>query len=161
MVETVKYPQTLTDHYYDISAAVSYMEDKEACDLGIELFASEISSQCETAFHNGWYGWNRSNECSIEHLTQKMKKAFGEGDVVKVGLYLMMLNARGVTNFDESSIRSRLAAIGQELERLVSAEEVVLKLSNDGPHIDRVIADIHSEMSDLDKERLRLLKKIS
>lgn len=161
MVETVKYTETLTDHFYDTERPVTYDEDKEACDIGIEAFATEISNQCEEAFSRGWYGWNRASECSTQHLIQKMKKAFSEGDTVKVGVYLMMLNSRGVSNFELDAVKIRLAEIGKEIERLVNAEDVVLQLSNDGSHIQQVIRDIHDGMNNLDKERLRLLKKLA
>lgn len=153
-------PTTLTESYYDNTQPVTFEEDKEACTIAIETFADAMADQCDGAFRKGWNGWNRPDLCSVEHLTSKMKVAFSEGDTVKVGVYLMMLNAHGVTNFEADAMRTRLDVIGKEIERLLSAEEVVLKLS-DSPHIDQVIADIHSEMNDLDKERLRLLKKLA
>ena len=152
-------PETLTERVYDCTKPVTYDEDDEACNIGIEMFANAIGDQCEGAWHRGWSGWNRHAECTIQHLTQKMKKAFSEGDTIKVGVYLMMLNARGVKNFNAVEVQARLSQIGDELERLVNAEEVIAELINDH-HRQSVLDSIRESMDDLDKERLRLLKKL-
>lgn len=159
MVDRVKYTETMTDHFYDITKPVTYGEDDEACNMAIEWFSEAIGDECERAFHQGWTGWNRPSECTVEHLTAKMKKAFSEGDVVKVGVYLMMLYGRGVTNFEHSEIKKRLATIGERMERLIKAEEVVAEFA-DVDQRDPVWSGIRTEIDDLDRERKRLLKKL-
>lgn len=156
----VKFPETITDQFYDVTKSVTFEEDEEACNIGIEFLSEAISEECTQAFRSGWNGWNRADLCTTDHLVTKMKKAFGEGDTVKVGVYVMMLHARGVGNFEMAAVQRRLAEVGAKIERLVQAEEVVLQLSNDGSHVHQVIRDIHDEMNDLDKERQRLLKKL-
>lgn len=156
----VKFPETITDQFYDVAQPVTYQEDEEACSLGIEALADSIAEECKRAFQQGWSGWNRADLCSTEHLVNKMKKAFSEGDTVKVGVYVMMLNARGVGNFEQAAIHKRLSEIGALLEKLIQAEEVVAGLNNEGSHTVRVMDDIREEMDDLNKERQRLLKKL-
>lgn len=155
----VRRPTTLTESYYDNTQPVMYEEDKEACTIAIDMFAGAMAGQCDGAFRKGWSGWNRPDLCTVEHLTSKMKTAFHEGDTVKVGVYLMMLHSRGVGNFNAEEIKARLSQIGDEMERLVNAEEVIAELINDH-HRESVLESIRESMDDLDKERLRLMKKL-
>ena len=159
-VVNVKFPETITDQFYDVAKSVTFEEDEEACNIGIEFLSEAISEECTKAFRSGWNGWNRADLCTTDHLIAKMKKAFGEGDTVKVGVYVMMLHARGVGNFEMAAVQRRLTEVGAKIERLVHAEEVVAALGNDGSHILRVIQDIREELDDLNMERQRLLKKL-
>lgn len=160
MVYRVRHQDTLTDSFYNVEQPVTELEDTEATELAVDHFADAIMQQCRDAFRKGWNGWNREDLCAVPHLIEKMKKAFSEGDVVKVGVYLTMIYGRGVENFEESKRQARLADIGLEIERLLAAEETILSVCDD-VGTSGVIADIHAKMHNLDRERLLLLKHLA
>lgn len=157
MVERVRHLETLTDNFYDVTKPVTQQEDTEATDLAIDHFVEAIEEQCRAAFHKGWNGWNREDLCPVPHLIDKMKKAFGEGDVIKVGVYLMMIYGRGVENFEAVKIRTRLVEIDKEIETLISAEEIMCRLHPDNSS---TLAELRRTMVVLDEERKWLLKQL-
>lgn len=157
MVERVKYLETLTDHWYDVTQPVAYAEDQESRTIALDDFSKEINEQCDTAFGAGWYGWNRADLCPIPHLVEKMKKAFQEGDVIKVGVYLMMLHGRGVDNFETEARRQRLSVVAEEIATLITAEEIVAGLDGDESAHSKVLVDIRCKINKLNSERTKLL----
>lgn len=154
----VSFPETLTDHFYDVSLPVTIVEDEEAIHIAVESLAEQIERQCQDAYVRGWNGWNRADLCPIPHLVEKMKKAFVEGDVVKVGVYLTMLHGRGVDNFESTERQARLTWLSEEITKLVAAEDTISRLDGDHSAHARVLGDIRNNITKLDHERQKLLQ---
>lgn len=153
----VSFPETLTDHFYDITSPVTIQEDEEAIHIAVESLAEQIERQCQDAFAQGWNGWNRADLCPIPHLVEKMKKAFVEGDVVKIGVYIAMLHGRGVDNFELAARQERLTYVTEEIATLISAEDTVSRLDGDESAHSKVLVDIRCKINKLNSERMKLL----
>lgn len=150
-------PETLTETYYDPSDPVTPMEDQEACEIAIGIYSSALEDECKKAREQGWAGWNRPTECTIDHLVEKMKKAFLEGDIVKIGVYGMMLYSRGCNNFEKADRLRELAELSNSIADLVVAEEQVAWLNGD-ELFNSTLRAIRAKMSVLECKRVKLLK---
>lgn len=116
---------TNTTTEFDTTKPASFFEDREANDIAIANLSEAIRQELVDAYNKGRAGWNRPDECRIGYLIHLFDKAVQEGNTVKIGVYLMMLHGRGVTDIKQQRLLEQRALISEQIDSTCQTVELL------------------------------------
>lgn len=154
------FPETLTMVKYDITKPVSIAEDSQACNLAVDAFSIAMQKRLDQNRAKGWGGWNRSSECTNIRLVELLQKAYAEGDVIKIGIYAMMLHARSVKNTRVCEWQQEVGQLADSINDHVILEQQLIEKNLDAITKHQMLVVLRERMEELNERRKDLLTRI-
>lgn len=70
-------------------------EEAHADDLAVDRFAAAMKAKLAEKRAQGYGGWDNPDDCTVEWLSELLRKHVDKGDPVDVGNFAMMIQQRG------------------------------------------------------------------